>query len=44
MRRHELSNEQWEKIKDLLPYEKKSQKRRPAKKQQNYNEWHNLLA
>lgn len=31
MRRHELSNEQWEKIKDLLPPERKPQGGRPAK-------------
>lgn len=31
MRRHELSNEQWEKIKDLLPPERKPQGRRQAK-------------
>ena len=44
MRRHELSNEQWEKIEYLLPSEKKPQGGRPAKKQQNYDEWHNLPA
>ena len=31
MRRHELSNEQWEKIKDLLPPERKPQGGCPAK-------------
>lgn len=31
MKRHELSNEQWEKIKDLLPPERKPQGGRSAK-------------
>ena len=31
MRRHELTNEQWEKLKDLLPPERKPQCGRPAK-------------
>lgn len=31
MRRHELSNEQWEKIKDLLPPERKHQGGRPIR-------------
>ena len=31
MRRHELTNEQWEKLRDLLPPERKAHGGRPAK-------------